>query len=348
MRRDKRFSLWFSAVGCSLVLAGCYGDNVTPDYDPNEGDFIDEPAAAGDVDPIFAGHEIEYAAEADRPTIILHGNTTAEAFRADQDDKRLVWLEYDQSILLKMARPQGGQSWVYGKLAERPMAFVVTRDYAFWTAPQTDRIFRLDLAGGDPTIIHQGDAPLALIATTEDKQLYYGTGDGCVRRIGWNGAGDVELSCGEAGEGVIWLNLTDGVLHWATDAGNLWRAPAEGGVAQLRAKDESFDSDLLVDSKRVYWTNSSLRGIRSIEHDEDTVEFVARAQYQPSNLVQDRFYLYYSTDADNTVKRVIKDGGAEPVVIADNVDHAGDVSLLGDYLYWMDQDGGDIFMMRLP
>ncbi|HUS66724.1 MAG TPA: hypothetical protein VMZ28_19440 [Kofleriaceae bacterium] len=349
MRRDKRFSLWFSAVGCSLALAGCYGDNVTPEVDADDDDrAADEAADADDVDrpPVFANGPDDAYPAIERPQIILHGNTRAEAFRTDEDQKRLVWLEYDQAILLKVARPQGGLSWVAGKLVERPMAFAMTRDYVFWTAPSNGRIFRLSLDGGPAVMIHEGGAPLAMVAGVE-KELYFGDEDGCIRRISWGGGTADEISCG-AEEAVIWLALSDGVLHWATDGGNLYRAPATGGGAELRATDEYFDSELLVDAKRVYWSNPSQRAIRSIRHDETEVRNVAIAQYQPSNLTQDRWYLYYATDADNSVKRVIKDGNAGPVVLADNVDHAGDVSLLGDYLYWMDQDGGDVFTMRLP
>lgn len=331
------------------MLAGCYGDNVTPEVDADDDDWAgDELADADDVDrpPVFADGPDDPFPAIERPRIILHGNTRADAFRTDQDQKRLVWLEYDQAIMLKVARPQGGLSWVTGKLVERPMAFAMTRDYVFWTAPETGRIYRLDLSGGDAVIVYDKGQPLAMVATAE-KELYFGDSDGCVRRVSWGGGKADEISCGAA-EAVVWLAVSDGLVHWATDGGNLYRAEAAGGPAELRASGEYFDSELLVDAKRVYWTNQSLRAIRSIRHDETEVRDVAIAQYQPSNLTQDRWYLYYATDADNTVKRVIKDGNAGPVVLADNVDHAGDVSILGDYLFWMDQDGGDVFTMRLP
>lgn len=329
-----------------MALAGCYGDNVTPEVDADDDWSVDEPANADDVDrpPVFAdGPDDKYVAD-ERPQIILHGSTRAEAFRTDEDEKRLVWLEYDQAIMLKVARPQGGPSWVMGKLVDRPMAFAMTSAYVFWTAPTTGRIYRLSLEGGPAAIVHEGGAPLALVATAE-KELYFGDEDGCVRRVSWGGGSADEIACG-AEESVIWLALSDGVVHWATDGGNLYRAPATGGDAELRASDEYFGSDLLVDAKRVYWTNT--RAIRSLRHDEAEPRDVAIQQYQPSNLAQDRFYLYYATDTDNAVKRVIKDGNAGPIVLADEVDHAGDVSILGDYLYWMNQDGGDVFTMRLP
>jgi hypothetical protein len=348
MRREKHVSLWFSAVGCSFALAGCYGDNVTPEHDADDGDWVIDEPAAGDVDrpPVFAdGPDDTVYPRIERPRMLFHGSAQAEAFRADDED-RLVWLEYDQAILLKVARPHGGQSWVVGKLVERPMAFVMTRELVFWTAPHVGRIYSLSLTGGDAEIIHEGGRPLALVATPE-REILFGDADGCVRRVPWGGGKDEEIACG-AEEDVLWLATADGVVHWATDGGNLYRAPVTGGPADLRASAESFDSELLVDANRVYWTNSSRRAIRSIRHEETTVRNVAIGQYQASNLTQDRWYLYYATDGDDSLKRVIKDGNAGPIVIADNVDHAGDLSLLGDSLYWMDQDGGDVFTMRLP
>ena len=344
MRRDGHFSSWFSAVGSFLALSACVGDNTTPERDWS----VEEPAVDdGDRPPLFADDHGDGDGHAlDRPRVILHGNTKAEAFSVDDDSDRLVWLEYDDAILLKVARPHGGQSWVTGKLTERPMALAMTRDHAFWTSPQSGRVWRLALTGGPADIIHEGGAPLALVATAE-KELFFGDEDGCVRRLSWGGGDATEIACG-AEESILWIAAHDDVVHWATDGGNLYRVAAAGGDAELRAAGERFDSDLLVDSKRVYWTNASRRAIRSIEHDEAAVEDVAVAQYQPSNVTQDRFFLYYATDADDSIKRVIKDGNAGPVVLADNVDHAGDVSLLGDYLFWMDQDGGDVFTMRLP
>lgn len=340
MRRAQVFSKWFSAVIPVLALSACAGDNLEPEV----GDWVVEEPALGDEDdtPTVLADENDHDPTR-RPMVILHGTSKAEAFTAVDD--RLVWLEYDEAILLKTARPHGNIALVAGKLVERPMAYVMTTDHVFWTSPQSGRLYRLSLDGGPADVLVDKGAPLALVAL--DKQLWFGDEDGCVRRVSQFGGKVDEIACGAA-DSIIWLTVASGVVHWATDGGDLYRAPAEGGEAELRATGEYFDSDLLVDARRVYWTSAARRAIRSLRHDDVEVQDVARAQYQPSNLTMDRFYLYYATDSDDSIKRVIKDGGLDPVVLASGIDHAGDISRMDDYLYWMNQDGGDVFAMRLP
>lgn len=340
MRRDQENPLSLSAlvVGLALVLSpACAGEDEAIDTGDDNDQWIEDEPIGGGLPPV---HDVGPDHLAD-PQRIFDGDLSAHALRAQGD--RLFWLEdAGDMVKLSVGRPHGGPVIATVLLPDKPLAVVMIDEQVYWTAPQVGRIYRAPLEGGDATILFEGEAPMAMANT--DKDLYFGSTDGCVRRLSIDGGDAESLGCGDGA--VITVAVAEDTLHWATDAGALYRVALAGGDPEKRLGDQYFSSEIMVDQNRVYWIDAGARAILSVAHDDEVIRPIVINEYAPVSLSQDRFFLYYATQSDGAVKQTWKSAHT-PAIVAEDQDHPTDVSLIDGRVYWLNEGDGTIMVMDL-
>ena len=348
MRRDRK-DLWCGllALGVSLSLGTACGDDLLGE-DPGDpagddgagpgGSFLDSPGSspAYDVD-----------GPRDTVRVIVTGEDTARALTMTGD--RLYWVEEAGELhYLSYARPHGGETTVAAKMPERPDQFAVVDDHVVWTAPQSGRLYRQDLAGGPLEVLidDEAKAPVAIIAG--ERHLYIGAADGCLRRLARGGGEVEEVGCGQGTPVVLAVAEEPQVAYWGTAEGELYKVSAEGGEPVRLIDEQNFDSGLLVDHSQVFWLDAQNRSVRGVDHSGiHGLSIVARYQYAPVGISMDRFFIYFTTQGDHAVKKVYK-GGGDPEILADSQEQPGDLTLHDNRLYWINEAAGTIATIALP
>ncbi|MBL4634710.1 MAG: hypothetical protein JKY56_12625, partial [Kofleriaceae bacterium] len=149
------------------------------------------------------------------------------------------------------------------------------------------------------------DVPL-VIADTE-YWVYWMDKDACLFRIDKAANKTQKISCAEGTP--ITLAVTDSVAYWGTQEGGLYRTDLVEGSATERISlgvDGDFSSGIVADVNGVYWSNSESRTILRYNATSHTVDILAKSQPSVLALAQDRYYLYFSTQWDGGIKRVLK------------------------------------------
>ena len=351
MRRDRK-DLWCGllALGVSLSLGTACGDDLLGEDPGDPGDPVgDDGAQPGGsfLDSPGTSPTDDVEGPRDEVRVIITGEDTARALTMTAD--RLYWVEEAGDLhYLSWARPHGGETTVAAKMPERPGQFAVADDHVVWTAPQSGRLIRQDLAGGPLEVLidDAARAPVALVAG--ERHFYIGAADGCLRRLARAGGEVEEVGCGEGTPVVLAIAEEPQVVYWGTAEGVLYKVNAGGGEPVRLIDEQNFGSALLIDHSQVFWLDAQNRAVLGLDHSGiHGLTTVARHQYAPVGIAMDRFFIYFTTQSDHAVKMVYK-GGGDPDTLADSQDQPGDLTLHDGRLYWINEAAGTIATVALP
>lgn len=332
-------------VGLALFLAPACGDNAGLDADLGDDDV--GPAGADQINP--SGQPPQFDTDPNdhaHAEVLVDGALLATTLRTAGD--RIYWMgKGDAGYELYYVRPTGGPITTVLKFGTEPVDLVFFENDVYWTTERRGRLLRtsLDVPGPVEVLYRDADAmPTAIAVTT--KFVYFGATDGCVRRVPLEDSLEVSpVACG-AGTPVVIAASEPDVFWGIAEDGILYQAAADGGVADKRAADESFDSRLLIDDSQVYWLNAHARAVKAIGRDGQAAQLLAPAQYAPVGMSMDRYDIYFTTQSDQSIKRVSKSGGEVEVLIGAQADPA-DIALDSERAYWINEGEATIMAMAL-
>jgi hypothetical protein len=261
---------------------------------------------------------------------------------------RIYWIgKSDDGWELRYVRPTGGPVTTVLKFGTvHPGDVLFAGEDVYWIAPRRGRVYRtsMDVPGPSEVLYQDAGAPPTALAAGE-KALFVGAADGCVTRIWFGEDPAVEpVACADGTPVAVAAREPD--VFWGTAEGILYRAPADGGAADKRLADESFDSRLAIDDSSVYWLNAHARAVQVLERDAHGAKQLASAQYAPVGMVTDDAWVYFTTWSDQSVKRVSK--LESPVeVLAGGQAEPADIALHGDRAYWLNEGQGTIMALQV-
>ncbi len=188
------------------------------------------------------------------------------------------------------------------------------------------------------------DVPL-VIADTE-YWVYWMDRDGCLFRIDKAGNKTQKISCDKGTP--ITLAVTDSVAYWGTKEGGLYRSDLVENSVPDRISlgvDGDFSSGIVADVNGVYWSNSESRTILRYSATTHAVDILAKSQPSVLALAQDRYYLYFSTQWDGGIKRVLKTGHEDVDVMATGQAHPSEIAVSFKAVYWNNTGDGSIMQI---
>ncbi len=330
-----------AAAGVALVLSSGCGDDLA-------GEEADDPGDLPRAGTEELSDEGPRAAPAATPVaeVLVDDAGLASDLRIAGD--RLYWVASGGAgYQLRSVAASGGAVTTAVELgALAPIDLVVTEGHVYWTTAgrRAGRLQRASLELGLAAEVLYQDAaaaPTALVATLQF--LYVGTADGCVWRLG-EATGIERVACGAGTPVVIAAGEPD--VFWGTAEGALYRAPAAGGPADRRIAGESFQSRLYIDDTAVYWLNAYARAVQVMERDAHGAKQLAAAQYAPVGMAMDGAHIYFTTQSDQSVKRVAKVSSPVDVLAAKQSDPA-DIVLHADRAYWINEGDGTIMTLSI-
>ncbi|HEY8142052.1 MAG TPA: hypothetical protein VIG06_05250 [Kofleriaceae bacterium] len=329
------------AVGVALVLSSGCDDDLAGEEADDPGDL----PRAGTEELSGEGPRAEPAA-APVAEVLVDDAALASELRIAGD--RLYWVASGGAgYQLRSVAASGGPVTTDVELgALAPIDLVLTGGQVYWTSAgrRAGRLQRAPIDGGGPAEVVYRDgaaAPTALAASS--KFLYFGAADGCVRRFG-EATGIEPVSCAAGTPVVIAPGEPD--VFWGTAEGALYRAPADGGPADRRIAGESFQSRLYIDDTSVYWLNAYARAVQVMERDAHGAKPLAAAQYAPVGMAMDGAHVYFTTQSDQSVKRVAKVSSPVDVLAGEQSDPA-DIVLYADRAYWINEGDGTIMTLSI-
>jgi hypothetical protein len=326
--------------GFALLGMGCVADDEL--YRPDEpGPYGPEVADPGGMlpPPIVVDPEVTPIPE---PTVFTSNQVAASNLTIT--DESIYWVEFIKGeTILNWMHIDGGEAFDVGRLESQPFSSVAD-DTGIYFAAQTDNniVFAPHL-GLQPELLHFTKAqPLAIQLTAD--YAYYTALDGCLYRGAKEGSPAESVACGTGAP--VNLALADGRAYWTNIEGDLFATSLEPqGAADKLAEGQDFSSGIVADQSGVYWVDSTNREVRRYHHNSRSIIALAESQYSPAGVSQDRFYLYFTTQGDGSVKRVLKAGGSDVDVMAVQQDEPGELVATGEFLYWINEGDGSV--MRL-
>jgi hypothetical protein len=328
------------AIGIALCTLSACGDDLA-----NQADLPGEPGRVGGEELGGAPARVDPAAPLGAE-VLVDDAALASDLRVAGD--RLYWVAPGgEGYLLRSARADGSGEVVtvldLGGLAPVDLAFAGGQVYWATAGRRAGRLHRFALAsGGAVEVLYQdGDARPTAIAAG-GRHVYFGATDGCVRRLGEAGRPE-RVACGAGTPVVIAADRTD--VFWGTAEGRLYQAAAAGGAADQRLADESFHSRLFIDDRAIYWLDAYQRAVQVMERDARSAKQLATAQYAPVGMAASADDVYFTTQSDQSVKRVAKVSSPVEVLAREQADPA-DIALHGERAFWINEADGTI--MSLP
>lgn len=322
---------------------GCIGDDITDSSSDGFGPGVGEQGPSGDsINAPGPNEQYDDIGDARHPEVLVANEPTARSMRMVGD--RLYWVEDGGPVyFLSWVRPHGGPVYVNAKMEDYPYALAIDERYAYWTVPEKGRLFRVSLEGGENEILWDDSDNAPTGVSLADDRVYFATGDGCVRSISFDGEVYDEIACGEGTPTHLAVHKDE--VWWSVAEGGVLTADRYGSEAIKWASDQNIDSELVVDDEQVYWLDAHSRSVKVVNKEQQgLVRTLVPFQYAPVGITQDRFYIYFTTQSDNSVKVAYK-GGAPSHVLADSQAYPGDITIHGDRLYWVNEGSGAIMTM---
>ncbi len=329
--------------GFALLTAGCVGENepIGPGSDPFDGEQVLQPDSDAPVPPIIV-------VDPDSPTADL---PLPAVFAEDLDnpanltvfDDSIYWVEIlGDDPVLKWLHIDGGENFIAAKLESLPFSTVADEAGLYLAAASEERIVFAPHLGLNVAPLHASiTSPLAL-ALTED-YAFWTAANGCLFRGAKEGGTAATLGCADAA--ATSLALVEGHAYLATVDGALYRADMEpGGAFDKILSGQDFGNGFVADGSGVYWADPANRRVNHFSFASAAVSTLAGAQFGPAAVAQDRFYLYFSSQGDGAIKRVLKSGG-DVEVMAEQQDAPGQLVATDEFIYWINEGNGSV--MRL-
>lgn len=181
---------------------------------------------------------------------------------------------------------------------------------------------------GPPTFIAaslHGPRPLA----ADDTRVYFGTEDGHIYAVAFDGSGLTSLATGEGEPADI--RVDEGAVYWSSQ-GTIRKVERSGGTPVTLAAGQSHDRIALGPSD-VYWGASDAGAVRKVAKGGGVVIDLATGLDSPSGIAVDADGIYFATNGDGTIRAMTLDGkNQRPLAVGQDSPHA--VIVEGDRVYW--------------
>lgn len=226
-------------------------------------------------------------------------------------DGHLYWVARDGSALRRVATSGGAEAETLapldGHTQAAPFALVVGDAGAFVSDPVAGSVLRVDLAGGDPTVVASlGEAtPLAL--ALDDAVLYTGTGSGGILEIDLAAGGAPRQLATVRGE-VVALAVGGDFLYAATHDGALLSVAIANGAVIAVGIDMDLSAGIVADTGHVYFADNHAAALFRATPDGQP-ELMADQQEGTAGLALHRDALFFTSELDRKIKRVGTGGG---------------------------------------
>ena len=128
-------------------------------------------------------------------------------------------------------------------------AFAVGRDAVYWTT-NTGKIWKVGLAGGEPTLVTQSGSPTEIAV---DAANVYWLSPGGIMKLGVSGGQQRQL----APDQVASFAIDSTNVYWVNGVGRLMKVGIDGGAPELAYVTPSPAVSVAADASGVYWTDVS-------------------------------------------------------------------------------------------
>jgi hypothetical protein len=248
---------------------------------------------------------------------------------------------------------KGGKPAVLAQGVRHPNQVVVSGGYAYFTTNtplvEDAGLFRVKVDGSATVEPLATGHPYAVGLTVDATGAYF-IADAKLWKVDLAavGAGAVLLADG-SGSGLVSQTPTE--IVWASyGAGGSVRKVLKAGGTITNLVDPIDNADGVVASAGfVYFTSMTMTGrVGRVDlMAPGQPVWLASGLAQPSALVVDGAYAYWTDFGGGTIERVLTSGAAPPETLVAGEDHPDGVALDGDALYWVDfaPDGA---LKRLP
>lgn len=327
--------------GFALLSAGCVGENepLGPDSDPfGNGDQIAQPGGEAPLPPIIVVDP--NVPELDLPEPTVFAEDLDQPSNLTVFDDSIYWVELESNdVVLKWMHIDGGENFIGAKLESLPFATAADDAGVYFASASEESVVFAPHIGLDTSSLHESvSAPLAL-ALTED-YAFWTAANGCLFRGAKEGGPAATLGC--ADDAATSLSLVEGHAYVSTASGALYRADTEpGGAFEKILSGEDFGGGFVADTNGVYWADAAKRRVNHFSFASDVVSPLASSQFGTAAVAQDRFYLYFSSQGDGSIKRVLKSGG-DVEVMANHQNLPGQLVATAEYIYWINEGAGSV------
>jgi hypothetical protein len=128
-------------------------------------------------------------------------------------------------------------------------AFAVGRDAVYWTT-NTGKIWKVGLAGGEPTLVTQSGSPTEIAV---DAANVYWLSPGGIMKVGVSGGPQRQLAPDQVASFAI--DATN--VYWVNGVGRLMKVGIDGGAPELAYVTPNPAVSVAADASGVYWTDVS-------------------------------------------------------------------------------------------
>ena len=329
--------------GFALLATGCaadgYGDGI--DSDPFNGNEVADPNSNPPPPPIIIDPDDPLGAD---PAPAVFAAKQVNPSNLIVTDESLYWVQFaNNEVTLNWMHVDGGDPVTVGTLESLPFSSVADEAGIYFAATSEQNIVFAPHLGLQAQPLHASITDPLAVQVTED-YTYWTAANGCLFRGAKEGGDAQEVACGTGAP--VSLSLAGDNAYWTTTDGSLFRTSLEpSGAADKLLGDEDFSAGIVADESGVYWADAQRREVLSFSFDTGAFEVLASSQYAPAGVTQDRFYLYFTTQGDGGIKRVLKSGNGELDIMAKGQNEPGQVVSTQDWLYWINEGDGSV--MRL-
>ncbi len=331
------------STGFALLATGCAADGFDPSdpRGPFTGDGIADPNSETPPPPIVADPNDPVGVD---PAPALFADKLVNPSNLIVTNESIYWVEFaNNQATLDWMHIDGGEVFAVGTLSSLPFSSVADDAGIYFAASSEQNIvFAPHLGLSARPLLSSTTNPLAIQVT--DDFAFWTAADGCLYRGAKEGGDAQRVACGDGAP--VTLSIADGRAYWTTTDGALFGSSLEANsVADKLLADENFGEGVIADESGFYWADAQKRQIRSFSFVDGAFDVLASSQYEPVGVTQDRFYLYFTTQGDGGIKRVLKSGNAAVDVMATGQAGPSQVVATQDWLYWINEGDGSV--MRL-
>ena len=248
--------------------------------------------------------------------------------------------------VIRIAAPEGGSSDILVRLDHLVRELNADGAGVFWLSDRGDAVHGYEWNEQIAETLYNTTGATSL--TIDTNQLYFGTEAGEVFQAD-RGGGAAPVLIASVGGLVNHMTRAGDYLYFTTlssDGGGLYRAHVAKDSVEPLAAGFNFDSGIVVDDSYVFWGDADRRAVMRLWNTGGEPVSIANNQYQVSALAGERFFLYFASNADHTIKVVPKIGG-EVTPLATEESYVGHLQLAGGRLFWTNEGPAGIMYLGL-
>lgn len=317
-----------------FALSGCVSDYDPPPtgQDPFVGPTVAEPSEDTSLPPIIVDPGFP-TDERPLPSVFAENQLNPSNLSVVGD--AMYWIEeVEGDAHLTHMDIDGGANERVAMFESLPFSSAVDEFGIYLAAPAEGRV--LFVAHNELAVytLHEASTQPLAVALTEDDAVWTDT-SGCLVRGPKDGRQGKTLGC--ANESAITLAIVGEDAYFATVGGSLFHAGlGNDGTFEKVFSGQEFGANIVADQSGIYWLDATKRSVMRYRFESQKIFALAEFQYSPAGIAQDSLYVYYSSQGDGAVKRVLKAGG-DIEVMAEDQAQPGQLVSTDDYLYWINE-----------